>query len=96
MNQIVAEGTWPYAEGVLRHVFIIEADVDFWYEIAAADGTLEDGETPLLNDAGKRYYVTFRGVDPGGRFWPDGPGYLTIDDAVRAAEGRTPTPIEWT
>ena len=67
--EVVATGSWVYDGIAESPVWIVRADFDFWYELAAADGELEPGETPQLNDDGVTYYVAFR--EPGdGRFWP--------------------------
>jgi len=90
----VNSGSWLYDGTAESPVWIVRADFDFWYEIAAADGQLEPGERPDLNEDGFRYYVAFR--DPiGDRFSPDGGGFKSIEEARRAAEQRVPTPIRW-
>ena len=91
---VVATGTWVYGGTVASPVWIVCADFDFWYEVAAADDALEPGETPDLNDDGLAYYFAFREPSPD-RFWPDGGGFPTVDEAQRAAAQRVPTPIRW-
>jgi len=92
--EVVATGSWVYDGIAESPVWTVRADFDFWYEIAAADGELEPGETPQLNDDGVTYYVAFR--EPGdGRFWPHEGGFPTLNEAQRAAARQVPTAIQW-
>ncbi len=93
--EIVASGAWVYGGTAKSPVWIVRADFDFWHELAAADGELEPGEEPNLNQEGVSYYVAFREPKDDG-FWPDGGGFSTHEEAQRDAEGRVPTRIRWT
>ncbi|MGW1069083.1 hypothetical protein ACWD4F_31805 [Streptomyces aureus] len=76
---------------------VVMLDYDFWFTIAEADGDLEPGETPNLNEENRLYYVRHRpGWPESGRlFWPDSPGFRTLPEAVTAAEAAAPGPITW-
>jgi len=55
----VAEGICVYG-GVSEYpIYVIEQNYDYFYSMAEADGTLEDGESPCLNAEGKVYYLFF-------------------------------------
>lgn len=94
---IVKSGCWLYAGEVMKPVDIIGMPHDFWYELAAADDQLEPGETPSpLGEDGLLYYVRFGRAGEVKQFtWPDSTGYPTIAAAMRVAETRAPTPIDW-
>jgi hypothetical protein len=84
--KVVAEGIWIYNGSVQRRVWIVEADYDFWYEMASAEGDLKPHEQPDLNADGIVYYVAFKAPEDG-RFWPDGGGFKR-----RRRGGRTKSP----
>ena len=89
---IVATGTWQYDGTVSTEVRIVRLDFDFWYSIAEADEVLGDGEAPDLNADGYLYYVRFK---PGQwsksrAFWPDSPGFHTVEAAKVHAESKSP------
>jgi hypothetical protein len=92
--KVVAEGTWTYGGSTQKRVWIVEADYDFWHEVAAADRDLEPGEHPDLNIDGVTYYVAFK-APAEGRFWPDRGGFRSQQDARRAAEDSSPSAVEW-
>ena len=92
--EVVATGTWIYGGTAESPAWIVRADFDFWYEVAAADGELEAGENPDLNEDRVSYYVAFR-QPKGDSFWPDGGGFSSREEAQRDAERRVPTPIQW-
>lgn len=93
-KEIVASGSWLSGGSAESPVWIVRADFDFWYEVAAADGDLEPGEKPELNDEGASYYVVF-GPPRDGKFWPDGGGHRSVEEAQQAAEAKVPTAIRW-
>ena len=92
--KVVAEGAWTYGGSTRKRVWIVEADYDFWYEVAAAEGALEPAEQPDLNADGVTYYYAFE-APAEGRFWPDGGGFKVRQDAQRAAEAHLPSAVEW-
>ena len=94
-QKVVASGTWIYDNSVEMPVIIVEQNYDFWYELAAADGMLEEGEQPELNEAGLIYYGAFRGEDIGESVWVHTYGDHTIEEAKLAAEARLPSPVSW-
>jgi hypothetical protein len=47
-----------------------------------------------LNADGYLYYVTFRKVPVEG-FWPDSPGFKTIDEAKASANITVPGDVVW-
>jgi hypothetical protein len=76
---------------------LIALEFDWWHELAKADGALEDDEQsqPLGAD-GCLYYVRFRHAgEETTPTWPDSAGFDTIEGAMHAAEGKTPTAIAW-
>ena len=96
MFEVVARGTWLYDTTAPMPVLVIEADFDFWFEVAATNGELEVGETPQLNSDGKAYYLRFKELDTQASFWPDGISYLTAEETRLAAQARVPSPVTWT
>lgn len=95
--RIVRKGRWLYDGAVYRPVDIVALDRDWWYELAAADGTVEPGESPApMGDSGFLYYVRFRRAGERRRStWMDSPGHRTVEAAIADAEARVPSPIEW-
>jgi hypothetical protein len=94
---MVATGTWMYDGTVPTDVRIVRLNFDFWYSIADADDDLTDGEAPGLNSDGHLYYVRFK---PGQwsksqPFWPDSPGFQSLDAAKEHAAAKVPTEIVW-
>jgi hypothetical protein len=94
-KKIVASGSWLYADSVPMPVFVVRLTYDYWYEIAAVDGQLEEGEKPHLDEQGFGYYVSFHGVRPDGGFWPDSRAHRSIDGAKAEAESRIISAITW-
>jgi hypothetical protein len=77
-------------------VRLVESDRDFWFDIAAADGNLEDDEQPRLSEDGLCYYVCFHeGWEAGKPFWPDSVGFLSLGEARAEAEARVPSAVDW-
>lgn len=72
-------------------------DYDFWYALGEADDDLDRDEASQLNQDGRLYYVRHRPGWPEGdhHFWPDSPGFLTLEEAVAAAEAAIPGPVSW-
>jgi hypothetical protein len=94
--RVVASGLWLYDGITPIPVRVVELDYDFWYVVAEADGELEHGEHPLLNDNGRLYYVRYRpGWSEGQDFWPDSVGFQRLEDAVAAAEAGVPGVVTW-
>ncbi|MEU8081005.1 hypothetical protein AB0B31_36825 [Catellatospora citrea] len=92
MEEVVARGLWMYDGIAPTAVHVVKLDYDFWYEIGAADGDLEPGEVPELNESGHLYYVRHHAGKP---FWPDSQGFHTPAEAIAAAESVIPGPVEW-
>jgi hypothetical protein len=96
VEKVVATGVWRYDGTVPTTVRVVMLNYDFWYALAAADGDLEPGEVPELNDEGRLYYVRHRpGWHVGDAFWPDSPGFHTLAEAIAAAESVIPGPVVW-
>lgn len=93
---VVASGSWLYANTAPMPVLVVRLDYDFWYEIAKEEGTLEEGETPHLDERGQAYYVSYREPCGDRSFWPDSGPHLSISEAKVAAESRLPSPVTWT
>jgi hypothetical protein len=86
--RIMKTGRWLYDGSVYGPVDIVALDFDYWYEIAPAEGALEEGELPETPDDGEAlYYVRYR--DAGKRSLPSGVDSavsFTISDAMRTVE----------
>jgi hypothetical protein len=97
MIRVAVSGTWLYDGTVTTTVRVIETDFDFWYAVGEADGQLEDGELPQLNEHGLLYYVCNKpGWDPSQPFWPDSQGFMNVEDAKTAAEAQIiASPVSW-
>lgn len=95
--KIVRHGRWLYDDLIYKPVDVISLNFDFWYEIGAADDQLEPDEVPTpMNSKGVLYYYRYRKA--GERTlptWPDSPGFVELEDAMRAAQESLPSPIEW-
>jgi hypothetical protein len=94
---IVATGTWLYDGTVPTEVRIVRLDFDFWHKIAEADEDLAEGEASSLNQHGHLFYVRTRPGDwsDSQPFWPDSPGFETLDAAKAHAAATVPTDIKW-
>lgn len=95
--KIVRTGRWLYDGTVEQPVDIVAFDHDWWYELAKADGTLEDGEVakPLGRD-GVLYYARFqRAGEDQEPTWVDSDGYKTCEEAMQAAQEKVASPITW-
>lgn len=97
VESVVATGVWLYGDAALTTVRVVMLDYDFWFAVAAADGDLEPGETPDLNEESRLYYVRHRPgwPAPGCSFWPDSQGFHTQAEAAAAAQALVPGPIKW-
>ena len=96
MIRVVATGTWVYDQDVMKAVRVVESDRDFWFDVGDADGDLAEGEQPHLNEYGLCYYVLYREEwKPGGPFWPDSVGFMSLEQARVAAEAKLPSVVEW-
>lgn len=92
--KVVVKGTWLYDGAVSMPVEVVSLDYDFWYAIAEANQTLEPDEQPALNPDGCLFYLRFRPAQSHD-FWPDSPGFGTVEEAKIAAEERVPGPVTW-
>ena len=86
-----------YDGRVEKPVDIIAFDYDWWYELAKADGTLDDGQVAAsLGREGCLYYARFRRagetIEP---TWVDSDGHQTCREAMQAAEQKVGSPISW-
>jgi hypothetical protein len=89
----VRTGTWLYDKIVRRSVRILRLNRDYWFELAQADGLLDDGEEARLNEHGFLYYVRF-GEDGESPF-PMSVGFTSCEGAMHWAERNAPSPISW-
>ncbi|UFS60407.1 hypothetical protein [Subtercola endophyticus] len=94
---IQRQGRWLYGAATYLPVDIVSLNYDFWYELAKADHQLEPDEHPTpLNAEGVLYYYRYRqAAKPSASVCPDSIGYTEIEDAMKAAEERSPSPIQW-
>jgi len=95
--QILRQGKWLYGGVKYLPVDIVSLDYDFWFSLAEEDDQLEPDERPKpLNKDGVLYYYRFvKAGDSRTPTWPDSGGYSDIADAMRAAQKRAPSTIEW-
>lgn len=95
--KIVRRGRWSYDAAVVVPVDIVSLNYDFWHELAKADGQLEPDEVPQpMNKRGVLYYVRFRHAgETTTPTWPDSAGFPDIEQAMRAAEKKAPSAVEW-
>jgi hypothetical protein len=96
VEKVVALGEWLYDGTAPTTVSVILLDYDFWHAVGAADDELAPDERPALNSEGHAYYLRLKpGWTEGEPFWPDGIGYMTLDEAKRAAEQQVPSKVQW-
>ena len=90
-------GRWLYDGAAEQPVDIVGLDYDFWYEDGRADDRLEPGERPRpLGPDGLLYYVRFRRAGESDTpTWVDSAGYSTIEQAMSAAQEKSPSEITW-
>jgi hypothetical protein len=96
VETVVATGRWLYDGSVPTVVRVVKLDYDFWFAIGEANGELEEGEQPTLNEAGFLFYLRHRpGWTEGEPFWPDSQGFTSVEEAKAAAEASLPSAVEW-
>jgi|GEM_PF-1680567 len=93
-QEIVLSGEWLYDGTAPMPVHIVRMNYDYWYELAKAEGRLELGEKPDLNEEGCRYYLLFSDK-PGPPWWPDESGGASVAEAKRRAETALPSEVQW-
>ncbi len=95
--KIVCSGTWLYGGSVERPVDVVALSFDWWYELAKADGQLEEGEVPLaLGPDGVLYYARFRCAgDLSSPTWVETQGEATLQAAMDAAALKVVGGITW-
>ena len=95
--KIVRHGTWLYDNAVSLPVDIVSLNYDFWYELGKADDQLEPGEAPQpMNELGVLYYYRFRHAgEMTTPTWADSAGFPEIEQAMLAAQERSPSEITW-
>jgi hypothetical protein len=95
--KITRRGTWLYDGTATMPVDMVGLPYDFWYEVDKADDQLEPGEVPMaLGVCGLLYYVRFHDAGKKAkRTWPDSIGHATVEEAMRTAQARVPSPIKW-
>jgi len=94
--KILRSGTWTDAEGTRRPVDITGMPYDYWYELAALEGTLEKGQMPTLFFGTDRllYYVRLEGAGTK-KPKPDSIAFPTLAAAVEHAEQSVSGAIRW-
>jgi hypothetical protein len=95
--KVVETGIWSYDNMVEMPVDIVALDYDWWYELAKADGQLEDGEKPVdPGNDGFLYYARFqRAGEPDEPTWVDSDGHKTSAEAMKAAQIKVAGKIVW-
>lgn len=95
--KIVQTGFWLYDGDVETPVDIVALNSDWWYELAKANGQLDEGELPKDSDSdGFLYYARFRNA--GHLEEPtlvDSLGHTTSAEAMEAAQEKVVGPITW-
>ena len=94
--KILRSGTWTDADGTSRSVDITGMPYDYWYELAALEGTLEKGQMPTLFFGADRllYYVRLEGAGTK-KPKPDSIAFPTLAAAVEHAEKIVAGVIRW-
>ncbi|MGX6449604.1 hypothetical protein ACVU7I_16305 [Patulibacter sp. S7RM1-6] len=97
MLRICRSGHWVYGGSARKPVDVVALPYDFWFELGRSSHSLEPGERPRpLGPDGVLYYGRFRHAgEAESPTWPDTSGYAAVEDAMRAAQERAPTPIVW-
>ena len=95
--KIVRRGLWLYDGSVSMPVDIVSLNYDFWYELGKADDQLEPDEVPQpMNERGVLYYYRYRHAgETATPTWADSAGFPEIEQAMLAAQERSPSLIEW-
>jgi hypothetical protein len=93
---IVKTGTWLYDGSAEMPVDIVGLEYDWYYEIDKVDDLLEEDDQPIpLGEEGLLYHVRFQRAGDTESLWIDGGCYQRLEDAMKAAQERTPSPIKW-
>lgn len=95
--RIVRAGAWKYDGTVDQPVDIVSFESDWWFELAAADDSLDVDEQPQpMGPDGVLYYVRFRKAgSPDVPTWVGSIGHADIAEAMLTAEANAPSPIRW-
>ncbi len=92
---IVRSGVWLYDGSVETPVDIVAFEFDWWHRLAADDAPEQDEPKPVGPD-GLLYYVRFKHAgDAAVPTWVDSAGHDTVDEAMRTAATKAPSPIVW-
>ena len=84
----VLRGKWLYDNSVYKPVQVFVIDYDYYYEIAKADGQLETGEEPVLNEAGEMYMIKWNDDPDFLSFGPIENGGLSLEEAKEKVESK--------
>ncbi len=95
MREIVKEGVCLGLGDPAQPVFIIREDQDFWYEVKASAGILEEGEKPELNAEGWLYYLCYKAHPIESPIWVDSDGFKTMEECVEHTESKFLDQIKW-
>lgn len=88
-QKVIKSGTWLYDGQVEKPILIIRQNWDYYHE----EGY--DPDPPDLNKAGEAYYLVYDGPDEQGRYHPQSKSCLSLEEAVRLAEGTIMGDIRW-
>src|SRR3989337_1861006 len=86
--QVIARGTWTYAENVQGHVWVIKQKSDFYHE----EGF--DPDPPDLNDEGNAFYVLYGLHADIHQLATRSKTCLSLDEAIKEAE-RVLARVNW-
>jgi hypothetical protein len=85
-QELVLRGKWLYDNCVYQPVQIFVLDYDYYHEIAKADGQLEPGDEPYLNEKGEMYMIKWDDNPDFQAFGPIDSGGLTLEEAKNKVE----------
>jgi len=91
----VLRGMWLYDQAAWRPVQLFAINYDYWYEITKADGDLEEGEQPKLNESGEQYMIAWTDCGYFDSYMQLKFGGLTLKSAIETAEELAGQKIRW-
>ena len=93
---IVRTGHWLYGGAAETPVDIVAMNCDWHYELDKADGVPNPEPPQPMGPGGVLYYVRFQHASqPPGPTWVDSPGFTSMEEATRYAEGKVQGGVRW-